>query len=158
MNVRWCLSALGLVCVYAAVGCGDDPASPNLSSDAGRSHGDGDGDGDGDRNPDESDAGANACCTARKAPGCPDPDVEECVCNDVADCCQSNWDVVCIQLADSLGCTSCKGECCAGSSTPGCNDAKVEQCVCEKAPECCKSEWDEFCSTLVEGLSCGSCE
>lgn len=106
---------------------------------------------------DASVALSTACCDAHGTPGCSDATVQKCVCDKVSSCCQSAWDLVCVELVSSLGCGSCKGDCCKSSSVTGCNDAKIESCVCKGDATCCSDHWDDYCVTLVDGLYCGTC-
>ena len=101
---------------------------------------------------------STACCNAHGTPGCDDATVQKCVCDQVASCCQSAWDLVCVELVSSLECGSCKADCCTSSSVTGCIDSQVEACVCKGDSSCCDDHWDDFCVTLVDGLSCGTCK
>jgi hypothetical protein len=142
-----------------AAGCGADdsgqrrgPAGSQMTSDAGLAHQ------DAGHTATAGDAAVESvCCTTSATPGCADHAVEQCVCKQVASCCEQPWDIVCVQLADSLNCAACKADCCAASSTKGCDNPSVEDCVCKGEASCCQSNWDAFCATLVEGLHCGSC-
>src|SRR4051812_15784794 len=120
------MSTLRRLClaVVLAAGCAGDSGKPSLlvpdaagpDANSGRAAHDAGATG--------SDAGAAAesvCCTTSTGPGCADHAVEQCVCNQVPSCCEQPWDIVCVQLADSLNCTACKADCCAASPTKGCN-------------------------------------
>jgi hypothetical protein len=100
---------------------------------------------------------STACCDVHGTPGCSDATVQKCVCDQVASCCQSAWDLVCVDMVANLGCGSCKGDCCKTSTGTGCADATIEACVCKGDMGCCTDAWDDFCVTLVDGLSCGKC-
>lgn len=104
--------------------------------------------------------------------GCVDVAVESCVCAADDYCCDTEWDQVCADQVDSLGCGSCggnqqqqtpppapaKGDCCTDNpGTTGCLDATVEACVCASDDYCCDVEWDQFCADEVDTFGCGSC-
>ena len=101
---------------------------------------------------------ARSCCEVQTQPGCAQANVQQCVCDRVASCCQSAWDVVCVQLIDALGCASCKAPCCEIGVTAGCQDATIESCVCAADPSCCTGIWDDYCTVLVDSLKCGTCK
>jgi hypothetical protein len=102
--------------------------------------------------------GSTSCCEAHGGAGCADATIQDCVCQQVPSCCQSAWDLVCVELVSSLSCGSCKGDCCTSTSVTGCNDSAIEACVCKGDTGCCDDHWDDFCVTLVDGLSCGTCQ
>jgi hypothetical protein len=117
--------------------------------------------------------GMGDCCTPNGSPGCDDPGVESCVCAADAFCCGTEWDQLCVDQVDSLGCGSCGGgttgaggttggggmaACCMVTMTPGCPaDPTLEACVCAGDAFCCTNEWDQFCVDEVDAFGCGSC-
>ncbi|MGM0576053.1 MAG: hypothetical protein ACQEXJ_10025 [Myxococcota bacterium] len=125
------------------------------------------------------------CCEARKAPGCADAGVQDCVCGGDTYCCEVTWDGTCVEAAveecaapcevapavcgdgscapdeDCLGCPddcgACgePGECCASADQPGCSAPVVETCVCDMDPFCCTSAWDGYCTAEAADF-CGA--
>lgn len=76
-----------------------------------------------------ADVGPNCCSTG--GTGCADlPSVESCVCAADSYCCNTQWDQLCVDEVDSLGCGTCKGlsyclepawiDCTAPSDLPAC--------------------------------------
>jgi len=57
----------------------------------------------------------HACCETG-APGCDDPVVRDCICVLDPFCCETEWDALCVQEVETLGCGTCGGsaECPAG--------------------------------------------
>lgn len=100
------------------------------------------------------------CCLPHGGPGCVDPGVAACVCEQNPYCCEEDWDEACVAAVDALGCGVCAGDdgCCGAHEGPGCDAPAVERCVCEVAPACCSGAWDETCVGLVELLRCGACD
>ncbi len=103
--------------------------------------------------------GEGPCCEAHAGPGCDDPEVSSCVCADDPACCDSEWDVQCVDEVELFGCGLCGGgdSCCEVHDTPGCVDADVEACVCAEDPFCCADGWDDLCVEEVTSLGCGVC-
>ncbi|MBK7826811.1 hypothetical protein [Nannocystis sp.] len=104
--------------------------------------------------------GPEACCEVQQTPGCPSPQIEDCVCVVDAFCCESAWDDICVGEVDSLGCAMCPvpvGPCCEGSGGLGCEDPGITACVCAAMPSCCDSEWTAECAAMVEPLGCAMC-
>lgn len=124
------------------------------------------------------------CCMGGTEPGCNDPTVESCVCNEIPFCCDSGWEDVCASAVEALGCGHCgggvgdtggdpppppgdtggdppppvgDGDCCMDNGTPGCDDATVQDCVCMQDAYCCDSVWDQVCVDEVASLGCGDC-
>jgi len=56
----------------------------------------------------------DGCCEVHESPGCPEPDVVDCVCAQEAFCCAFEWDQTCVDLAT--------GECMATCEEPGTSD------------------------------------
>lgn len=54
--------------------------------------------------------GASSCCVADGAPGCTEPDIQQCVCAEHPRCCAEGWDFQCVQAVQALGCGSCEPE------------------------------------------------
>lgn len=109
------------------------------------------------------------CCRPHPGPGCDDePGVDTCVCEVDDYCCNVEWDEVCTDLAQDLGCAECNGpdtqgtdlpgDCCSPTSAAGCIDPEVEACVCDADPFCCEVEWDEACVEDTDLYQCGCAE
>jgi len=114
---------------------------------------------------------AGACCAPQAMPGCADGNVEMCVCEADAYCCEMAWDEDCVAMVDELGCGDCGGAmppaddggggggCCMPTGVPGCGDPMVEACVCVENEDffCCAVEWDDVCASEVAEFGCGGC-
>lgn len=108
---------------------------------------------------------AHDCCEGGEA-GCNDPEIEACVCEQDAYCCENVWDDRCVVRIEEYGCGSCDGDeghagtephdCCEIGEA-GCNDPETEACVCDQDSYCCESQWDDRCVSHVQEHSCGSC-
>jgi hypothetical protein len=54
--------------------------------------------------------GTGDCCTVQDTPGCGDPAVEACVCDEDPFCCGlegGSWDETCVSNVNTLGCGAC---------------------------------------------------
>lgn len=82
------------------------------------------------------------------------------VCDVDAYCCQTEWDNICVGLAEDEASCDCDGgggggacvhdECSLGGPlTEGCSPCA--QAVCEVDDYCCTTDWDQFCVTAAEG-------
>lgn len=110
---------------------------------------------------------AASCCSVSEAPGCPDDDVEACVCAQDPFCCDSAWDEVCVNTASYGDCGDpcgallpiAPGECCEQNllGGSGCIDPYVQDCVCASDPYCCTQEWDDLCVGYIDLYDCGYC-
>ena len=132
-------------------------------------------------------AGNGDCCSANGSPGCQDFGVQSCVCAQDSFCCENQWDDICVEEVDSVGCGQCgggsfcgdgacdndescgncpqdcgscggSGDCCLPNGTPGCDDGAISACVCAADSYCCETEWDDICVDEVESEACGVCE
>ncbi|MBZ5714860.1 hypothetical protein [Nannocystis pusilla] len=104
--------------------------------------------------------GEGDCCMPQDGPGCGEPQIATCVCAQDPFCCQQQWDGVCAEEVEALGCGVCQagpGDCCVAGEGPGCVDPAVQACVCAVAPSCCQQQWTDACAALVEPLGCGLC-
>lgn len=119
----------------------DPPSSPAAPADAGMPS-------PGPRNP-------GPCSLASKLPGCDDPAVMDCICEQGREkaCCEQAWDDICVGLVQGF---QCAGDCCRASGSLGCADPAVETTVCAASPECCSEGWDDFCTVVAEAN--GACE
>lgn len=104
------------------------------------------------------------CCAPNNAPGCPDPEIEACVCVMDPYCCDVVWDDACVEIATWSDCEACiapepppPDDCCLGQGGRGCADKGVQSCVCEMDPYCCDVAWDEYCAEQVDSYGCGAC-
>ena len=109
-----------------------------------------------------STVGQSSCCEASVVPGCADPDVEACVCDQAYWCCEEGFDEYCVEIAFTECSAQCElgdGDCCEASEGPGCNDVEVQSCICQLDYACCTEAYDEFCveEAMAEcGLECNS--
>jgi hypothetical protein len=104
-------------------------------------------------------ADAADCCTPKTTPGCPIPDVEDCVCAEDPYCCDTAWDETCVEEIDQYGCGFCgsgpicgDGFCDAPEDCEGCPDD------CGPCPDDCGNGWcdiDEDCTSCP--ADCGPC-
>ncbi len=53
--------------------------------------------------------GVNDCCIPADSPGCADPFIAQCVCQNDTFCCESSWDGICVDEVTTLGCGNCGG-------------------------------------------------
>lgn len=95
------------------------------------------------------------CCLAGDGPGCTEPDIEECVCAFMPECCEVEWTAPCASSAEQCG--VCGGDCCEENGSPGCSNQQIEACVCETFPDCCTLDWTIDCAIAIEVLQCGAC-
>ena len=51
--------------------------------------------------------GGSNCCYGHATPGCDDPTIQSCVCNQDPYCCDTQWDSQCANEAVSFGCSAC---------------------------------------------------
>jgi hypothetical protein len=135
-------------------GCGATGTSSTGGSSTGSSSEDSDTD------------GGLVCCETSAMPGCPDREVETCVCAIDNFCCQFEWDQTCVELTEFCGldCPSESstgdagdGDCCAVHNNVGCDDEAVENCVCAMDPFCCQVMWDGICVNEAINLCDADC-
>jgi hypothetical protein len=90
------------------------------------------------------------------------------VCQEDDYCCTTEWNDLCVELVDEIGCGSCgsassssggsSGDaCCYPEDVPGCADPSIEQCVCSEDDYCCTDAWDDQCVAEVTDFGCGMC-
>jgi len=96
-------------------------------------------------------------------PGCTDPDIQACVCDNDPFCCSDFWDLACVGKVGTLLCApSCEpddddGYCCdPASGQAGCEINSIEMCVCEADSFCCDIAWDMDCVNEIEESNCGT--
>lgn len=100
------------------------------------------------------------CCEEGVVPGCSDPLVELCVCEQMPECCSDVWTPACAAAVESLGCGGCGPgfeACCEVQVTPGCPSPEIQACVCAQDSFCCEQTWDDICVGEVDALGCGMC-
>lgn len=98
------------------------------------------------------------CCTQAPGSGCGDAVLEDCVCNQLAVCCEGSWTIDCVLVAEQFCNAECSSanDCCVDNpAVPGCNDPAVWGCVCETDQFCCETGWDETC--VATATACGAC-
>jgi hypothetical protein len=110
-------------------------------------------------------AGLGDCYAAHSAAGCNEPACCTAVCALDPYCCDSEWDVICADLANATSACAnavpancgnpAAGSCFdANDALPGCADSTCCAAVCAVNPYCCTFEWDLICVELAE-LFCG---
>ena len=133
----------------------------------------------------EADCGpcVGECCVDNGSPGCETPELQGCVCDLDAYCCEDTWDDFCAETAsaecgacaepacgdgecdDDEGCEACPDDCglcaepvpascCEARPAPGCDDEATAACVCALDPYCCSFAWDAIC--VEEAAGCGA--
>ncbi|MCX5641073.1 MAG: hypothetical protein NT059_09720 [Planctomycetota bacterium] len=105
-----------------------------------------------------------SCCVPSIIPNCSDQSCCTRVCLIDSFCCDTAWDVTCVNLAaadPSCGCdsNSCgdasTGSCLQVHATPFCNEIGCCQTVCAFQPSCCDVQWDANCVATAQ-FFCGS--
>jgi len=96
------------------------------------------------------------CYAANGSPGCDDEICCYMVCLFAPDCCLTEWDAQCAEMADGVcyggagGFESCglqeSGDCFVSNGNPGCDDETCCVEVCTLDSFCCNFEWDEICA------------
>ncbi len=109
--------------------------------------------------PECGDFPAGSCCEVTFSPSCRDRRCCESVCEKDPVCCDTTWDLVCVQLArqdDRCPCGAdwdcgdpCAGDCCVPNFTPKCNDQDCCDAVCAIDSFCCDNEWDLTCASMA---------
>src|SRR5690606_26734452 len=86
--------------------------------------------------------GSGNCYVAHEALGCNDFDCCFAACSDDPFCCQTEWDVICVDQAFDV-CGNCgspaAGNCFQSNGSPGCNDDACCEPVCADDPFCCNN-------------------
>ncbi len=95
--------------------------------------------------------------------GCAEPELEQCVCDVDPFCCEVEWDLLCADLVEEVGCGSCSPPyegpaCCNVQPGPSCESPEVAACVCARDAYCCEVQWDGQCVAHVEEMGCGPCD
>jgi hypothetical protein len=96
---------------------------------------------------------ANDCCSTSGSGGCADPAVAACVCEGDPACCESKYDDLCVNQAESRCGQDCDdrapvSDCCGASDVPGCTVPEVADCICAIDPFCCVFRFDQNCVNL----------
>lgn len=111
------------------------------------------------------------CCEAKLESGCGFEACEQCVCDDLAQCCDefAVWDERCAERAvaactDECLCSDARPpeDCCSGNLEVGCAFESCEACVCGGGgghPECCSGMqvWDDTCADVAVESCSGAC-
>lgn len=120
------------------------------------------------------------CCQPTGEPGCAQPEIAECVCENDPFCCRSAWDDICVQSIEDFGCGTCSslgtggssgtggftgvggsggttGNCCSAHEGLGCTNEEISSCVCDDDPYCCNVSYDEICVTVAESQCMADC-
>lgn len=103
--------------------------------------------------------GPSNCCAEHLTPGCDDTACETAVCDEDPVCCDTSWDLTCVDAAVALCGTLCgvNDECCTAHATPGCGDPACQEDVCKFDPECCTVAWDQVCADVAQRLCPARC-
>lgn len=100
--------------------------------------------------------GGDGCCDVHAAAGCEEPDVEQCVCAEAADCCVFGWEKNCVDLAMNM----CDATCMGDESSSGGSESTGEPAACremvvielEATDATLSGEWALVMSMLGEGM------
>ena len=99
------------------------------------------------------------CCIANGTPGCEDAKIQGCVCAFDAYCCNVQWDSICADEVESLGCGSCGGGVVCGDGQCDADGEDCESCPWDCGQCCgngeCEPWYDEDCETCEP--DCGPC-
>ncbi len=103
--------------------------------------------------------GAGDCFTPHAGPGCDWGPCCEVVCAVMPECCASQWDALCVKLAEELcerppACRVATGDCLEPDKQRGCRDRSCCELVCAIDPFCCTSRWDDLCAAAA-AETCG---
>lgn len=101
----------------------------------------------------------DSCYVVHAAPGCDDSSCCAVVCAQDSFCCQTSWDQLCKDAANTLcaGCGSpAAGSCYCVHVNPACDNAGCCRTVCEADPFCCEVSWDSIC--VMEALDFCDCK
>ncbi len=123
-------------------GAAKQPDSGGTNADGG-APGDGGGvpgDGGGTVLPDGGVRDVGSCCSAQTTPGCNDPDLEVCVCQNLPSCCTDAWSEACALLVQQKYCQTGVRQCVCGSCTAA--DAGGW------APQC-STDWNSVCDSVA---------
>ncbi len=105
---------------------------------------------------------AGDCCLAHEGPFCSDLICCQRVCDQDPYCCQTSWDVQCVEETILSGCgvsCACGGglpsdTCFEPHPNPGCVSIRCCNYVCSSDPFCCGVTWDLSCVAAANGF-CG---
>ncbi|MFO0873673.1 MAG: hypothetical protein U0575_06835 [Phycisphaerales bacterium] len=105
------------------------------------------------------------CLIPHGTPGCSDPECCGFVCFVDPDCCDTQWDVFCVELASENCPGLCgalaSGDCFSTHANPACSDMTCCELVCQFDQYCCLEAWDTNCAVLASfqcatvGGTCG---
>jgi len=103
--------------------------------------------------------GSGDCFAASPTPSCNNGDCCQLVCSQDPFCCDTEWDNLCVDAANSL-CAPCgtakAGNCYAENGSAHCDDPECCLTVCAQDPFCCTNVWDDICVSEALEL-CGNC-
>ena len=100
--------------------------------------------------PDECDVPTGGdCCTVGAGPGCSVQSVQDCVCAADPFCCDTEWDQLCVDQVESLGCGSC-----GPSNSNDCNLNLVPD-ECETENDCNANFIPDDCEDPLQGCGPG---
>ena len=108
-------------------------------------------------------AASGSCYAPHANPACDTASCCNAVCAIDAFCCQTTWDLTCVQYAGFAcpgtpgTCGQASGDCYTTHSQGACNDATCCTAVCTIDPTCCESAWDFFCVYAAEQTCVSGC-
>ncbi|MFM7260206.1 MAG: dockerin type I domain-containing protein, partial [bacterium] len=109
--------------------------------------------------PNCGDSSLGSCFAARQVPYCSDSSCCEEVCSADPSCCNTSWDVNCVNTA-LVRCASCgtsNASCFLPHAGTGCSDLSCCQAVCALDLSCCESAWDANCAQLAAAQCTPKC-
>ncbi len=102
-----------------------------------------------------------SCFEPHPSPGCDDLDCCSRVCRLDPLCCDTSWDIQCVNIARAI-CTGCgapqAGPCDQPHGSPHCRDAACCEKVCDIDPLCCIVGWDAHCATIAISTCLPPCD
>ena len=101
--------------------------------------------------PDSCDIPSNGnCCVTDSSPGCNVQAIQDCVCAADPFCCNNEWDQLCVNQVESLGCGSCSTE----TFSNDCN-ANLIPDECETENDCNGNFIPDECENPLQGCGPG---
>lgn len=78
-------------------------------------------------------------------------------------CCDTEWDINCVDAAvgiEACGCSyecgdTCAGDCCRAHDNGSCDDAECCALICASDPYCCDTLWDSVCASEARARCTG---
>ena len=99
-----------------------------------------------DGSPDGGLRDIGSCCSEQTTPGCGDPNLELCVCQNDPDCCTKAWGLACALLVQQKYCQTGVRDCVCGTDA-----GQWAQ------TSCCSTDWNSTCDSVAT-LKCGAAQ